>query len=139
MTLTIHATYKVWDDQLQGRCHEKRKHSNNTWLERKGEAIVMTLHATDIVTVVPSGQITLNSGGWQTPTTKSRINDALHELGVRFAGVSQAKHVWYFCGWHYVDGACRDHTRVPYHDGMQIRADEQQSAVVVSPPYKPKV
>ena len=35
------------------------------------------LHDTDVVTIDKRGNITLDSGGWQTVTTKARMNDAL--------------------------------------------------------------
>lgn len=95
-TMTIPQSYAVWDSQLQGRCQKQRKVSNNTWLIRQEDgSIALRLHATIIVTVDKAGKITLNSGGWRTPTTKGRINDALQELLRGNApGISQVDGIW---------------------------------------------
>ena len=50
---------------------------------------VIRFHHTDIVKVAPSGIVTLNSGGWHTPTTKERIN------GHTDVRIYQNKRVWY--------------------------------------------
>jgi len=50
----------------------------NTRLEENDDGTVsVILHATRIVTYHPDGRVTLNSGGWQTHTTKDRINRCL--------------------------------------------------------------
>jgi hypothetical protein len=70
--------YQEADTQLTGRCKQRRKVGNNTYLERRqGGAIALLLHSTDVVTFRPDGAIVLNSGGWRTPTTKDRINNYL--------------------------------------------------------------
>lgn len=56
---------------------ETRKIGNNTYLQRRGDTIAVKLHATDVVTFTRSGSTILDSGGWQTVTTKARINDHL--------------------------------------------------------------
>jgi len=53
---------------------ESRKLENNTYLQRRGEAIAVKLHSTDVVTFQPDGRVVLTSGGWRTPTTKDRLN-----------------------------------------------------------------
>ena len=67
--------YKDADEKLQGRCRERRKLANNTYLERRslGE-IAVRLHSTDILTFHEDGRVVLNSGGWTTVTTKDRMN-----------------------------------------------------------------
>jgi len=55
-----------------------KKIGNNTyqWIDNRGIRRVR-LHMTDIITYNPNGSMTLNSGGWRTVTTKSRINEFL--------------------------------------------------------------
>lgn len=70
--------YKSAKDKLQGRCYESRKLANNTYLKRggwrpKGD-IAVQLHSTDVITFHPNGDVTLNTGGWNTITTRDRIN-----------------------------------------------------------------
>lgn len=49
--------------------------ANNTRLfERGNGSIAVQLHSTDVVTYHTDGSFTLDSGGWQTVTTKDRIN-----------------------------------------------------------------
>ena len=70
--------YQEAQTQLTGRCKQRRKVGNNTYLERRQEgAIALLLHSTDVVTFRPDGAIVLDSGGWRTPTTKDRINNYL--------------------------------------------------------------
>lgn len=54
----------------------KRKLKNNTWLEEKENGdIAVRLHRTDVVTFKRDGAIVLDSGGWKSLTTKSRLNE----------------------------------------------------------------
>ncbi len=53
----------------------RRKVGNNTYAEILYDgSVAITLHSTDVVKIHPNGLYTLNSGGWQTVTTKDRIN-----------------------------------------------------------------
>jgi hypothetical protein len=52
-------------------------------------------HATDIIRVDPTNIVTLSNGGWDTPTTKDRLNQFLNCLSV---SIYQKKHVWYIVG-----------------------------------------
>ena len=47
---------------------------NNTRLYKRGNSYAVRLHSTDVVTIHPDDTYTLNSGGWETVTTKQRIN-----------------------------------------------------------------
>lgn len=53
----------------------RRKVGNNTYAEiLQDNSVSITLHSTDVVTIHEDGTYTLRSGGWQTLTTKDRIN-----------------------------------------------------------------
>lgn len=67
------------------------------------------LHDTDVVTFAPNGAITLNSGGWQTMTSKDRMNQALP------AGWS----VFADRGWF----VRTPQGTFPYMDGAQFKPD----------------
>uniref|UniRef100_A0A6M3IRX7 Uncharacterized protein n=1 Tax=viral metagenome TaxID=1070528 RepID=A0A6M3IRX7_9ZZZZ len=54
--------FKELDQKLQGRYKQRRKLANNTYACRRGEGITIQLHATDIVTFKPNGDIVLKSG-----------------------------------------------------------------------------
>jgi len=95
-------TYKTLDAYLatkDSRPAPGRK--NNTRAIRRDEkSIAIQLHATDILIFHSSGAITLNSGGWRTSTTKSRINEYLPS-GYQ---VNQKAGEWYINGDVYADG-----------------------------------
>lgn len=53
----------------------RRKVGNNTYAEILPDGSVgITLHSTCVVKIHQDGTYTLSNGGWQTPTTKDRIN-----------------------------------------------------------------
>lgn len=53
----------------------RKKLQNNTYLEQRGEDFAVQLHSTDVVTIHADGTFTLRTGGWDTVTTKDRINN----------------------------------------------------------------
>ncbi|NDC23379.1 MAG: hypothetical protein EBZ49_04540 [Proteobacteria bacterium] len=53
----------------------RRKVGNNTYAEILSDGSVgITLHRTCVVRIHEDGTYTLSNGGWQTSTTKDRIN-----------------------------------------------------------------
>ena len=90
----------------------KRKLANNTYLNCNEDGTFgVRLHTTEIVTYQENGDITLNSGGWRTVTTKARINDFVDWYLYQDAGV------WYVC-----HGNNRG-TAYAYADGMTLHPD----------------
>lgn len=77
------------------------KQSNIQVMHHEGE-IHVQLHRTIVFSLKLNGDIVLNSGGWQTVTTKTAINRAFSQLKIN-AGVSQVKGQWYvtFNGMKY--------------------------------------
>ena len=55
------------------------------------------LHQTDVVTFKANGDIVLDSGGWQTVTTKARINEHIPQ---RFS-LYQHKFEWFVTEWNF--------------------------------------
>ena len=102
--------YQTANNMLQGRCRERRKLENNTYLERRPKGrIAIKLHATDVVTLTPRGNVVLNSGGWRTLTTKARMKS--------YAPI----HLWSESGVWYVRS--RENAEVvAYRDGIMISA-----------------
>ena len=68
----------------------RRKVGNNTYAEILHDgSIGIMLHSTYVVKIHPDNTYTLQTGGWQTVTTKDRINQY---SPVR---VYQRKHEWF--------------------------------------------
>lgn len=69
------------------------------------------LHGNLIAEVGPT-YIELFDGGWQTPTTKSRLNAILSEHGIPGEGVFQKAGQWFF--------KSNDYGVIPFFSGMRI-------------------
>lgn len=83
--------------QIRGRTgRDQRKLANNTYgrivQPEVGEPVVyVRFHSTDIVEAHPDGRTIYRTNGWQTATTKERINRWLPP-GI---GLHQDAHEWY--------------------------------------------
>ena len=92
---------------------------NNTYLEVSDSDplrgfIGVRLHSTYIVKFWPDGQVTLHTGGWQTVTTKDRINEFIT------GRVYQKNHEWFYVG-HNCDGALAWDSPEDFTEGMNVR------------------
>lgn len=98
---------KVRDFIAGGRNKVSRAIANNTRarVTNGGQDVAITLHNTDIIVFNGDGTLTLNSGGWQTVTTKERLNRYTQ------AGITQKAGIWYMR-----DGSL-------FYDGVTIRPD----------------
>lgn len=84
--------YQKQSEVLNGR--DSKKVANNTYLQRRGpDAIALRYHATDVVMYYADNRIVLDTGGWQTSTTKLRFNEDYAHLPIR--SVYANKGVWY--------------------------------------------
>ena len=89
----------------KGNCM-RRKIGNNTYAEILHDGTVaIKLHNTYVVKINPNGTYTLNSGGWQTVTTKDRINQYSPRR------VYQRKYEW------FIDINGKEY---PFMDGMVV-------------------
>lgn len=86
-------TYQEADQLLQGRCRNRRKIANNTYLHRGVDANVtcfyIKLHGNNIIEFLEDGTILYNTCGRETRLTKDRMN--------RFgeARIYQKQYRWY--------------------------------------------
>lgn len=97
-------------EALRGKV--ERKIGNNTYLVDRGDAVAMRLHDTGVITWTADG-ITLDSGGWKTPTTKDRMSSILQRGGFT---------IWQERGeWSLV--RLSDRKTWPYADGMTVCYD----------------
>lgn len=86
---------------VSGDVLESRIVANNTVEYEIGSERRIRLHHTDIITYRTNGDVVLNSGGWQTVTTKDRFN----QFGFR---IYLEKGQW------FIDDG------IPFHDGMVL-------------------
>lgn len=100
-------TTDTWREIIKGgRNKTSRKIANNTTVRNlDGGGVAIELHSTDIVIVHENGDVTINSGGWLSVTTKERINRYTN------AGISQRAGIWYMS-----DGSL-------FYDSMRLKAD----------------
>lgn len=81
-----------------------------TSVRHEGTRTIVRYHSTDVVSF-DGESVTLNSGGWHTATTKTRMMQASNEFNLGFT-VYQRKFAWYV-----VDGNGDTHD---FADGMTI-------------------
>src|SRR5207249_5341140 len=60
-----------------GRRDERGIANNTRLVRRAADRLAVRLHRTDVVTFYADGRITLSTGGWETVTTRDRINRCL--------------------------------------------------------------
>lgn len=89
--------------------HTIGKHATTVGRDVDG-TIRVTYHWTNVVTVNPDGSIILDSGGYRSATTKTRMNQASNQLHLAFA-VFQKDFDW-FVGY-------KGET-LPFEDGMVL-------------------
>jgi hypothetical protein len=124
--------YELAITQLHGRA--SKKIANNTYARQEQDCVVFKLHNTDIVTVSADDMVTLNSGGWKTPTTKSRMNDILSSVGLK-AYVYQEHSIWYLRIGPYT----ADSPTYPYSDNMTIDGTGTVNGAGVEPKAEQKL
>ena len=89
---------------------DKLSSYKTVWIDNDEGGLVIYQH-TKIVEWDNNGNVTLNSDGWETVTTKRKMNQASNQFCLRF-GVIQRDHKWYVV----LDG-CED---IPYYDGISF-------------------
>jgi hypothetical protein len=89
-----------------------RKSGPRDTMRKEDGKVAVKLHYTDVAVLDPSTNVLkLKTGGWQTPTTKERINKALPE-DMR---VAQKKHQWKLE---------TSQGEYPFEEGMEIEVAE---------------
>ena len=116
MSCTV-ATYEGLSNFLGTK--QVKKLGHNTTVERLGEFEVgIKYHSTFIIRIDATDFITLNTGGWETSTTKERLNQFLR---CRNVYIQQKKGDWIIHG---------PNDTLPYVNGMQILPTGQITAPV---------
>jgi len=103
------------------------KKFGNVKVRNTPDAIIVTLHQTDIVVFDKiKNSVRITSGGWKTPTTKTAINNALSQIeamtGLSLGRVSAVKGEWFV-------------EQMPFRDGMIYKIKRSKKN---NPDKKPK-
>lgn len=85
----------------------------DTLIIRYGDELHVKYHQTSVIVFLSNGDIRLNSGGWRTTTTKSRINAALNGTGWR---------VWQDGGEWFI-GKVSENVKYTFSDGMEVSGE----------------
>lgn len=83
------------EEQMNNAIKARRPfHCGNT-IVKEGVfgSLDVELHGNTIATIYTDNTIVLDSCGWRTNTTKSRLNAILHGLGLN--GITQRNHEWF--------------------------------------------
>jgi len=71
-----------------------RTTTTNIPINNEQSRLIVTFHNTAVVQVINDRYVILNSGGWLTPTTKRRMNQASEVYRLNYL-VYQKNHIWY--------------------------------------------
>lgn len=96
-----------------------KKVANNTYLVPVEGGIAVKLHQTNVVTFHSDGNVTLNSGGWRTVTTKERINRYSPARVYSEGGVWFVYYKDDYGSQTYQPDDCTDH-RATFFDGITV-------------------
>lgn len=105
-------------DWLNGQLKKRasKKLDRNTYAQRREDGGVdIRLYDTIIASYAQDGTITLNSGGWRTATTKSRIDNYIPNC----FRLMQENSIWYVQKSH-PGIPWREWRKYPFSDGMTI-------------------
>lgn len=133
-------TYAELEAELYHKGHgarmEQRKMGNNTWLIRRGNNVVVRLHRTDILTFTPDERVILDHGGWDTVTTKHRMNMFLGRTTVSSSyGRWHVSVTMAFDDARSRQGPIKIRAEIPYENGMVL--DTRTGHVVEHPEAVP--
>lgn len=100
--------------------------THRTTVRNDKDGLSVTYHQTEVVHQTPGGTITLDSGGWRTPTTKNRINQAANQFNLGFA-LYQNDFNWYVA-MRDRDGKIDWENATAFVDGMKFEVGPPKAA-----------
>lgn len=114
--LAKHA-YKRGQFQGDAPADYTRRSHNHVRVLRVGDAMVVRMYRTNILTVTPENRIILDTGGWWTSTTRANLNDALSGF-IRWGTVCSINI------FHYSQQCIRVGGKTyRFYDGMEFDAE----------------
>jgi len=101
------------DASKQGQQHTLGRVA--TKISKENDRTVIRYHNTDVV-AFNNDEIVLDSGGWSTATTKTRMNQASNQFNLGY-NVFQKDYTW------FVDYKSKT---IPFHDGMSLNREQEK-------------
>jgi len=95
-----------------GKCW---KSDNTEVFTNDNNASLVYLHG-NLIAIITDNSITMFDGGWQTNTTKSRLNAILSEHGIDGEYIYQKAGTWYL----NMKNAKGEDLQVPFFSGMRL-------------------
>ncbi len=123
---------------LKGRA--SRTIANNTFLARDGESIALYLHRTPVVTFNTDGSLILRTGGWQTVTTKDRLNRVVRAHGWSIYAKARTWYIGHRSGaeFEFEDGfAIPPAPREPHQPSADAWVENHGTIFLVRPLTEP--
>lgn len=87
-----------------------------TWVERSGDHLTIWMNKTAIMEYYPDGSVELKTGGWQTSTTKLRLNEYIPKPW----RIYQDKGVWWLSNINYYT---KEGNKYMFAEGITIHPD----------------
>lgn len=103
--------------------------SNNTRIFDRGNHLAIRLHNTDILRIYQDGKYVIDVDGWQTVTTKQRLNEYLP----RGVSIYQERSIWYV----NIGGYIADGSTFTYQDGLTLTPSEDTFTITYANGEKP--
>ena len=85
---------KITEDTVRAFFAGRKFSSGNTQVRFNGSEVIMTLHCHTIAKRSPENGVYISNRGWNTNTTKERLNGILDYLNV--PRIYQKKFEWYW-------------------------------------------
>jgi hypothetical protein len=120
----------------EGRNKEERPWGNNTRVRQAFDHIIVRLHNTDIANLSVDGSITLNTDGWQTVTTKDRLNKVLTLGNCGHWRLWSEKGIWMLYYFSPDKGNADPIPSYAFTDGVTVWPDGRIEGQAPEPPTK---
>jgi hypothetical protein len=86
---------KIETQMIQAIQQNKNWSSGNTQVITEDNTSKVYLHGNHIATVTDNDNMTIYDGGWQSVTTKSRLNALCDEFCITGEGIFQKNYKWF--------------------------------------------
>lgn len=108
---------KIEQQMCDAIANNKPWRNGNTEVARGSDDVSYVFLHGNLIAEVDDTSVTVYDGGWQTVTTKSRLNAICSRFCITGEGVCQRKGEWYIHKLAGMAGTSRVFTEVPFTNG----------------------